>query len=42
VNAGEIAAEVMRTASERASDKIPDAIHAARVQAVAQALGSQE
>jgi tRNA nucleotidyltransferase (CCA-adding enzyme) len=42
VNAGEIAAEVMRTASERASDKIPDAIHAARVQAVAHALGSQE
>ena len=42
VNAGEIAAEVMRTASERASDKIPDAIHAARVQAVAQALGSHE
>jgi tRNA nucleotidyltransferase (CCA-adding enzyme) len=42
VNAGEIAAEVMRTASERASDKIPEAIHAARVQAVAQALGSQE
>jgi hypothetical protein len=31
----------MRTATERASDKIPDAIHAARVQAVAQALGSQ-
>jgi tRNA nucleotidyltransferase (CCA-adding enzyme) len=42
VNAGEIAAKVMRTASERASDKIPDAIHAARVQAVAHALGSQE
>ena len=41
VNAGEIAAEVMRTASERASDKIPEAIHAARVHAVAQALGSQ-
>jgi hypothetical protein len=42
VNAGEIAAEVMRTAGERASDKIPEAIHAARVHAVAQALGSQE
>jgi tRNA nucleotidyltransferase (CCA-adding enzyme) len=42
VNAGEIAAEVMRTASERASEKIPDAIHAARVQAVAQALGLHE
>jgi tRNA nucleotidyltransferase (CCA-adding enzyme) len=41
VNAGEIAAEVMRTASERASDKIPEAIHAARVHAVAQALDSQ-
>lgn len=39
VNAGEIAGEVMRTASERPSEKIPDAIHAARVQAVAQAFG---
>jgi tRNA nucleotidyltransferase (CCA-adding enzyme) len=42
VNAGAIAAEVMRTATERASDKIPEAIHAARVQAVAQALGLHE
>ncbi len=42
VNAGAIAAEVMRTATEQASDKIPEAIHAARVQAVAQALGLHE
>lgn len=38
VNAGEIAAEVTRNSPERASEKIPDAIHAARVQAVSQAL----
>jgi tRNA nucleotidyltransferase (CCA-adding enzyme) len=42
VNAGDIAAEVMRATNERASDKIPEAIHAARVQAVAQALGLHE
>jgi len=39
VNAGEIANEVMRITAERAGEKIPDAIHAARVQAVAQARG---
>ena len=42
VNAGDIAAEVMRATNERASDKIPEAIHAARVQSVAQALGLHE
>jgi hypothetical protein len=40
VNAGDIAAEVTRNSPERASEKIPDAIHAARVQAVSQALQS--
>ena len=38
VNAGDIAAEVTRNSPERASEKIPDAIHAARVQAVSQVL----
>jgi tRNA nucleotidyltransferase (CCA-adding enzyme) len=39
VNAGAIANKVIRAAAERTTEKIPDAIHAARVQAVAQALG---
>jgi tRNA nucleotidyltransferase (CCA-adding enzyme) len=38
VNAGAIAAEISRTSLERATEKIPDAIHAARVQAVAQLI----
>jgi tRNA nucleotidyltransferase (CCA-adding enzyme) len=42
VNAGEIATEITRISPERATEKIPEAIRAARVQAVAQALGSQE
>lgn len=41
VNAGEIAANVTLRSPERASEKIPDAVHAARVQAVAQQLGLQ-
>ena len=42
VNAGEIAAEVTRISPERASEKIPEAIRAARVQAVAQILSLRE
>jgi tRNA nucleotidyltransferase (CCA-adding enzyme) len=42
VNAGEIAAEVTRTSPERASEKIPEAIRAARVQAVARLVSSRE
>ncbi|NDC10795.1 MAG: multifunctional CCA tRNA nucleotidyl transferase/2'3'-cyclic phosphodiesterase/2'nucleotidase/phosphatase, partial [Oxalobacteraceae bacterium] len=42
VNAGAIAAEVTRTSPERASEKIPEAIRAARLQAVAQILTSPE
>jgi tRNA nucleotidyltransferase (CCA-adding enzyme) len=42
VNAGGIAAEVTRISPERASEKIPEAIRAARVQAVAQILSLRE
>lgn len=38
VDAGAIAAAITGAAGERATEKIPDAIHAARVQAVARAL----
>ncbi len=38
VNAGEIAAGVMQRASERTSEKIAEAVHAARVDAVEQSL----
>ncbi len=39
VNAGAIAAEVIARTPERPADKIAEAVHAARVQAVAQAIG---
>lgn len=42
VNGGAIAAEVTRISPERASEKIPEAIRAARVQAVAQILSSRK